>query len=63
MCNRIPCAQVKCMSFQKAIVVVTGRAHCFHDYMCMCVCNIYIYIYISDPRLTECSNPTKARWA
>ena len=23
----------KCMSFQKAIVVITGRAHCFHDYI------------------------------
>ena len=37
------CAQVhhvpKCMSCHKAIVVITGRAHCFHDY-------IYIYIYI-----------------
>ena len=21
----------KCMSFHKAIVVITGRAHCFHD--------------------------------
>ena len=27
------------MSGHKAIVVITGRAHCFHDY-------IYIYIYI-----------------
>ena len=26
----------KCMSCHKAIVVITGRAHCFHDY-------IYIY--------------------
>ena len=26
----------KCMSCHKAIVVITGRAHCFHD-------NIYIY--------------------
>ena len=36
------CAQTihhlpKCMSCHKAIVVITGRAHCFHDY-------IYIYI-------------------
>ena len=23
----------KCMSCQKAIVVITGRAHCFHDYI------------------------------
>ena len=30
----------KCMSCHKAIVVISGRAHCFHDY-------IYIYIYIS----------------
>ena len=29
----------KCMSCHKAIVVITGRAHYFHD-------NIYIYIYI-----------------
>ena len=29
----------KCMSCHKAIVVIIGRAHCFHDY-------IYIYIYI-----------------
>ena len=47
-----------CMSFQKAIVVITGRAHCFHDniyitYMniynfqpSMLSCYIYIYIYI-----------------
>ena len=21
----------KCMSYQKAIVVITGKAHCFHD--------------------------------
>ena len=29
----------KCMSCQKAIVVITGRAHCFHD-------NIYSTLYI-----------------
>ena len=29
----------KCMSCHKAIVGITGRAHCFHD-------NIYIYVYI-----------------
>ena len=36
---------LKCMSCYKAIVVKTGRAHCFHDkyilcfiYMCVCVC-------------------------
>ena len=23
----------KCMSCHKAIVVINGRAHCFHDYM------------------------------
>ena len=31
----------KCMSCHKAIVVITGMAHCFHDYI-----YIYIYIYI-----------------
>ena len=35
--HRVP----KCMSCHKAIVVITGRAHCFHDYI-----YIYIYIYI-----------------
>ena len=30
-----------CMSCHKAIVVITGRPHCFHDYI-----YIYIYIYI-----------------
>ena len=30
---------LKCMSCHKIIVVITGRAHYFHD-------NIYIYIYI-----------------
>ena len=29
----------KCMSCHKAIAVITGRTHCFHD-------SIYIYIYI-----------------
>ena len=23
----------KCISYHKAIVVITGRAHCFHDYI------------------------------
>ena len=23
----------KCMSYHKAIVVITGRAHCFYDYI------------------------------
>ena len=32
----------KCMSCHKAIVVITGRAHCFHDYT-----HIYTHIYIS----------------
>ena len=31
----------KCMSCHKAIVVITGRAHCFHDYMYIYI--IYIY--------------------
>ena len=30
----------KCMSCHKAIVVITGRAHCLHDF-------IYIYIYVN----------------
>ena len=32
----------KCMSCHKSIVVITGRAHCFHDYI-----YIYVYIYIA----------------
>ena len=23
----------KCMSYHKAVVVIPGRAHCFHDYI------------------------------
>ena len=54
----------KCMSFPKAIVVITGRAHCFYDCMYIlrpsCFCEIwalmswityehvYIYIYIYE---------------
>ena len=40
----------KCMSCRKAIVVMTGRAHCFHDY-------IYTYIYTIKlfPSLIKCS--------
>ena len=41
----------KCMSCHKAIVVITGRAHCFHDYIYIYIymyIYIYIYIYISE---------------
>ena len=39
MCVSV-CAQMpKCMSCHKAILVITGRAHCMYVY-------IYIYIYI-----------------
>ena len=31
--NHVP----KCMSCHKAIVVITGRAHCFHDYIYVCM--------------------------
>ena len=34
----------KWMSCHKVIVVITGRAHCFHDYMYMYIYNTYIYI-------------------
>ena len=38
--HRVP----KCMSCHKAIVVITGRAHCFHDYIYIlrssCFCEI-----------------------
>ena len=44
----------KCMGCRKAIVVITGRAHRFHDSVCVYVCMymyiyIYIYIYIYAP--------------
>ena len=35
----------KCMSCHKVIVVITGRAHCFHDWIYMYI-YIYVYIYI-----------------
>ena len=38
--HRVP----KCMSCHKAIMVITGRAHCFHDYIYIlrssCFCEI-----------------------
>ena len=40
--HRVP----KCMSCHKAIVVITGRAHCFYDYIYIYILYIYIYIYI-----------------
>ena len=33
----------KCMSCHKAIVVITGRAHCFHDYI-----HITLILLLSD---------------
>ena len=39
----------KCLSCHKAIVVITERAYCFHDYIYIyyiCIFYIYIYIYI-----------------
>ena len=39
---------LKCMSYHKAIVVISGRAHWFYNmcvYICICIC-IYMYIYI-----------------
>ena len=55
-CNRTSCHHVpKCMSCHKAIVVITGRAHCFHGciythmyiyiHTHICIC-IYIYIHV-----------------
>ena len=32
-CMMSKCMMPKCMSCHKAIVVITGRAHCFHDYI------------------------------
>ena len=34
---------VICISCHKAIVVITGRAHCFHD--CIYIYTLYIYIH------------------
>ena len=39
---------IKCMSCHKAIVVITGRAHCFHD-------NIYIDIDIDTDTIHGCA--------
>ena len=35
----------KCMSCHKAIVVITGRAHCFHDCISTCI-HVHIFIII-----------------
>ena len=41
-----PMAHVpRCMSYHKAIVVITGKAHCLHDNIYVYT-DIYIYIYI-----------------
>ena len=37
----------KCMSCHKAIVVITGRAYCFHDSIYIYIYDIYIYILYS----------------
>ena len=37
----LSCHKTKCMRCHKAIVVITGRSHCFHGYIYI---NIYIYI-------------------
>ena len=40
---------LKCMSWYKAILVITERAYCFHDYIYIVFCTyflIYIFIYI-----------------
>ena len=41
----------KCTSCHKAIGVMTGRAHCFHDdiyiYTYIYIYKIYLYIYIN----------------
>ena len=33
----------KCMSYPKAIVVITGREHCFHD--CICITPILLRLF------------------
>ena len=42
--NRKSSAQ--CMSCHKAIVVITGRAHCFHDCIYIFIYILYIILYI-----------------
>ena len=42
----------KFMSCHKAIVVITGRAHCFHDYICICIMYIYIFFTYSFTSFT-----------
>ena len=44
----------KCMSCHKAIVVITGRAHCFHDFIYVHIMYIYIYIYIYIYKIYIC---------
>ena len=43
----------KCMSCHKAIVMITHRAHCIHDYIYviyvhMYICVVYIYAHIGS---------------
>ena len=52
-CDHVP----KCMSCHKVIVVITGRAHCFHDFMIAYIYHAhYMYIYIYIPKkVLRCS--------
>ena len=44
-------ALLKCMSCHKVIVVITGRAHCFHD--CICICKYITRCYWFDEAITH----------
>ena len=43
----------KCMSCHEGIVVITGRAHCFHDYMYIYIC---MHVY---PKMALCGVETE----
>ena len=36
----------KCMSCHKAILEITRRTHCFHDYIYIYIYILYVYVYI-----------------
>ena len=47
----------KCMSCHKAIVVITGRAHCFHDYVYIHIC-MHILKHVSpDVKVSNIIQP------
>ena len=47
----------KCMSCHKAIVMITGRAHCFHDYVYIHICTHILKDVSPDVKVSNIIQP------